>query len=49
VYEHVVPLQNAADALVSVHLSPQALQLAVVVSVVQVPLQTASWQLHEPL
>jgi hypothetical protein len=49
VYEHVVPLQLAADALVVVHLSPQALQLLVVSSSVHVPLHSVSVHEHEPL
>jgi hypothetical protein len=46
-----VPLQLAAEAFVVVHLSPQALQLLVVVSAVQVPLHTVSGasHVHEPL
>jgi hypothetical protein len=52
VYEHVVPLQVADVAFVRLHLSPQALQLLVVSSRVQVaggPEHEVSWQLHEPL
>ena len=51
VYEQVDPLHDAAEAWVRVHLSPQALQLVVVLSVVQVPLQSTAgaWQLHAPL
>ncbi len=47
-----MPLQLAADALVGLHLSPQALQLLVVLSSVHVaggPEQEVSWQLHAPL
>jgi hypothetical protein len=45
-------LQVAADALVGVHLSPQALQLVVVFSSVHVaggPAHEDSWQLQAPL
>jgi len=49
VYEHVLPLHVADAALVRLHLSPQALQLLVVFSCVQVPLHTVSRQLHTPL
>jgi hypothetical protein len=48
VYEHVVPLQLAADAFVRLHLSPQALQFCVVLRRVHVPLHVVSWQVHEP-
>jgi hypothetical protein len=50
VYAHVEPLQLAADAFLSVHTSPQALQLLVVFSKVHVLLpQVVSVQVHEPL
>jgi hypothetical protein len=49
VYEHVVPLHVADCALVRLHLSPHALQLLVVFSVVQVPLHSVSRQVHAPL
>ena len=48
VYEHVVPLQVAAEALVSVQASPQALQLLVVFSCVHVPPHVASVHVQAP-
>jgi hypothetical protein len=49
VYEHVVPLHVAADALVVVHTSPQALQSLVDVRSVQVlPPQSVSLHSHVP-
>jgi hypothetical protein len=48
VYEHAVPLQLSADALVAVHESPHALQLLVVLSSVQVPPHVDSPQVHAP-
>ncbi len=48
VYEHVVPLQAGLVALVGLQTSPQALQLLVVVSVVQVPPQVVAVQEHAP-
>jgi hypothetical protein len=49
VYEHVVPLQLALDALVVVQLSPHAVQLLVVLSVVHVEPHVVCWQVHAPL
>jgi len=48
VYEHVVPLQESADAFVGVHTLPHALQLLVVLSSVQVAPHRVSLHVHEP-
>jgi len=46
----VLPLHESADAFVSVHESPHAVQLLVVLSVVQVvPPQSVSLHVHAPL
>ena len=41
-------MQLAVDAFVGVQTSPHALQLLVVLSVVHVPPQVVSWQVHAP-
>jgi hypothetical protein len=48
VYEQVVPLQLAPDALTVLHTLPQAAQLLVVWSVVQVAPQSVSRHVHAP-
>jgi hypothetical protein len=49
VYEHVVPLQLAAEALVVLHLTPHALQLLVVFKFVHVvPPHSVSRHVHAP-
>ena len=45
----MLPLQDADEALTSLHLSPQALQLFVVFSGVHVEPHTVSWQEQTPL
>jgi hypothetical protein len=49
VYEQVVPLQLADDALAWLHASPHALQLLVVFSVVHVEPHSVSAHLQTPL
>jgi hypothetical protein len=49
VYEHVLPLQFAADALTRLHLSPQAPQLLVVLSAVHVEPHMVSGHVQAPL
>jgi hypothetical protein len=48
VYEHAVPLQDSEAAFVVLHTSPHALQLLVVVSVVQVVPHVVAVHVHTP-